>query len=40
MKRVSALLRKGYGLELGGSDGARVAALTAALQHHQAGGLQ
>jgi pyruvate carboxylase subunit A len=40
MKRVSSLLRKGYGLDLGGSDSARVAAITAAVQHHQAAGLQ
>jgi pyruvate carboxylase subunit A len=39
MKRVSSLLRKGYGLDLGGSDSARVAAITAAVQHHQAAGL-
>jgi hypothetical protein len=39
MKRVSSLLRKGYGLDLGGSDSARVAAITAAVQHHQAVGL-
>jgi acetyl/propionyl-CoA carboxylase alpha subunit len=38
MKRVSSLVRKGYGLNLGGSDTARVAAITAAVQHHQAVG--
>jgi hypothetical protein len=40
MKRVSSLVRKGYGLDLGGSDGARVAAIAAAVQHHEAFGLQ
>jgi pyruvate carboxylase subunit A len=38
MKRVSSLVRKGYGLDLGGSDGARVAAIAAAVQHHEAFG--
>jgi pyruvate carboxylase subunit A len=38
MKRVSSLVRKGYGLDLGGSDTARVAAITAAVHHHQAVG--
>jgi pyruvate carboxylase subunit A len=33
-KRVATLVRKGYGLDLGSSDAARVAAIAAALQHH------
>jgi pyruvate carboxylase subunit A len=36
LKRVAELVRRGYGLDLGGSDTARVAAVTAAVQHHQA----
>jgi pyruvate carboxylase subunit A len=36
LKRVAELVRRGYGLDLGGSDTARVAAITAAIQHHQA----
>jgi pyruvate carboxylase len=36
LKRVAELVRKGYGLDLGGSDAARVAAISAAVQHHQA----
>jgi pyruvate carboxylase subunit A len=34
-KRVAELVRRGYGLELGASDGVRVAAVTAAIQHHE-----
>jgi hypothetical protein len=36
MKRVASMVRKGYGLDLGGSDAARVAAIAGAIQHHQA----
>jgi pyruvate carboxylase subunit A len=36
LKRVAELVRKGYGLDLGGSDTARVAAIAAAVQHHEA----
>ena len=36
LKRVAELVRKGYGLDLGGQDSARVAAIAAAVQHHQA----
>jgi biotin carboxylase len=36
LKRVAELVRRGYGLDLGGSDAAGVAAVTAAVQHHQA----
>jgi pyruvate carboxylase subunit A len=35
LKRVADLVRKGYGLDLGGPDTARVAAIAAAVQHHQ-----
>jgi hypothetical protein len=38
MKRVASLVRKGYGIDLGGSDSARVAAIAAAIQHHNAVG--
>jgi pyruvate carboxylase subunit A len=36
MQEVAALVRSGFGLDLGGSDTARVAAVAAAVQHHQA----
>ena len=36
MDRVAALVAAGAGLDLGGSDTARVAAMAAAVQHHQA----
>ncbi|HXA41809.1 MAG TPA: acetyl-CoA carboxylase biotin carboxylase subunit [Candidatus Solibacter sp.] len=35
-KSVAKMVRRGYGLDLGGSDSARVAAIAAAVQHHQA----
>jgi len=36
LKRVAELVRKGYGLDLGASEGARVAAVAAAIQQHEA----
>jgi pyruvate carboxylase subunit A len=36
LKRVAELVRRGYGLDLGGSDAARVAAITAAVQQQRA----
>src|SRR5258708_20449898 len=35
-KAVAKMVRRGYGLDLGGSDSARVAAIAAAVHHHQA----
>jgi pyruvate carboxylase subunit A len=35
LKRVEELVREGYGLDLGASDGARVAAITAAIEQHE-----
>jgi hypothetical protein len=32
---VAELVRKGYGLDLGASDAARVAAIAAAIQQHE-----
>ena len=36
MDEVAKLVDAGFGLDLGGSDAARVAAVAAAVQHHQA----
>jgi pyruvate carboxylase subunit A len=36
LKRVAELVRRGYGLDLPGSDSTRVAAVAAAVQHHHA----
>ena len=38
LERATELAASGYGLDLGGSDGARVAAIAAAVEHHSSEG--